>query len=248
MAVGSMRKWVGLWSLVGALTAGACGDDDTLKDSGTEKDSGEEEPDAAEDAGGTASDGGETDAGVQAVMCGGKTCMGHSVLGMITIEPGCAENVLGEEVCGLSSQLMLMGQEPKFLERNAPGAESPGCGEFFDAREAEPDGGVMDGGTKGNGRVDLTLVGRTVSLPGCCTKKGLCSADFANGKIPIAGVLIDLDTGFGCMDPEVLFREDAEEARNAACDPDTGELILAEDAGADAEVDAGADAQADDGG
>jgi hypothetical protein len=168
------------------------------------------------------------------------------------IEPGCAESALGEEVCGLSTQLTLMGQEPKFLERNAPGKESPSCGEFFDAREAEPDGGAVDGGTKGNGRVDLTLMGRIVTVPGCCTKKGLCSVDFAQGKIAIGGALIDLDTGFGCMDPVAAFREDTEEAQNVPCDPESGELMSATDAGADADAgavgDAGTDAELADGG
>jgi hypothetical protein len=234
-----------MWSRIvaAALFASACGDDDALpNDASVAEDGDAEDSGAPEDAGDPPMDGGKEDAAAQVVSCGGNTCAGHSILGMVMLEPGCAESALGAEVCGLSSQLLLMGEEPRFLEKNAPGAESTGCGAYLDGLEAEPDGGATDGGPKGNGRIDLTLVGRTVSLPGCCTKGGVCSGDFANGKTAVASVLIDLNAGFGCMDPALLLRGEAEEARSVPCNPDTG-AVLIPDAGGDAGApgDAGAD-------
>jgi hypothetical protein len=243
MVVGWLRNQIRSRIVAAALLAGACGDDDELpNDASVVDDEDAGDPGEPEDAGDPPMDAGQEDAAAQAVMCGGKTCAGHSILGMVTLDPGCAESALGAEVCGLSSSLLLMGNEPRFMEKNAPGAESTGCGEYLDRSEPEPDGGATDGGSKSNGRIDLTLVGRTVSLPGCCTKSGVCSGDFANGKTAVAGVLIDLNAGFGCMDPAILFRGAAAEVRSVPCNPDTG-AVLIEDAGGDAGAtgDAGTD-------
>lgn len=242
MVVGWLREQMWSWIVAAALLASACGDDDELPpDASVVDDADAGDIEAPEDAGDTPMDAGAEDAGAQAMMCGGKTCAGHSILGMVMLEPGCAESALGAEVCGLSSQLLLMGKEPRFLEKNAPGAESTGCGQYLDELEAEPDGGATDGGPKGNGRIDLTLVGRTVSLPGCCTKSGVCSGDFASGKTAVAGVLIDLNAGFGCMDPAILFGGEAEEARSVPCNPDTGAVLIERGPDGGATGDAGTD-------
>jgi hypothetical protein len=235
--------------MIAALCAAGCGDDDK-KASGS--DGAVAQPDASDDgkkdAGG---DDEEVDAGAVApkVLCGtpAKECSSHKTSLGVT-PAGCAENEGGDEVCGISSTAILMGAEPKFLEKDAPGVASPSCGAFYDGLEPTPDGGVADGGTKGNGRIDVavTLQGLDIALtyPGCCTAAGFCSGDGSKGKADLGGGPIDSNSGFGCMKSSIFFEALPEAVRQIPCDPKTGELKLppAADAGTDAGTDAGSDA------
>jgi hypothetical protein len=152
---------------------------------------------------------------------------------------------LDATVCGLSTDTILMGAEPKFLQKDAPGVASPACGAFYDGLEpdAGPDGGANP--TKGDGKVNTTVMvpvigSVAITYPGCCTKTGFCSTDTSMGTTALGAS----NGGYGCLDNKVAFRSIPVEAlRSIKCDPATGALI---DAGAG---DAGAgDAGASDAG
>jgi hypothetical protein len=265
MPVGSVGKWLVLGTLVAALGASGCKEEDEPPtdsggpgpvDSGTPTDSGAATDSGPKDSGTT------VDAAVDAgTKCGTPPmdCTGHTT-GLGPVAPGCAKNYQDAEVCGISSATLLMGMEPKFLEKNAPGVASPGCGAVVDMGEPTPDAGADAGqsdagSTKGNGKINTTLMaaGLTILLeyPGCCTKKGFCSGDGKLGKSSInqGSTWMDSDNGYGCMQSEIFFRT-TPAAAMIPCNPDTGALMLpdagASDSGAGDAGDSGAsDASAD---
>jgi hypothetical protein len=263
MPVGSVGKWLVLGTLVATLGAGGCKEDngdDTPTDSGTGG--------GADTGTGGGTDSGAADAGPKdsgaaadatmeaavAVMCGTPpvACTGHTT-GLGPVAPGCAHNYQDAEVCGISSATILMGAEPKFLEKNAPGVASTSCAMFYDSRETAPDGGVPDGGmaTMGNGLIDTVLMvsGLTISLqyPGCCTKAGFCSGDGKLGKASLAGgAYNDSDNGYGCMESSIFFRSLPVQAQKIPCDPVSG--VITQSASGDAGADAGASDAGADGG
>jgi hypothetical protein len=170
-----------------------------------------------------------------------KVCTAHAISGVGDLAAGCALNFADAEVCGISSQHVLMGAEPKFLEKNAKGVASPSCGAFYDALELVGDAGVRDGGAAGNGRIDkgvtvaLNGVPTTlrISYPGCCTERGFCSAD-GNKGMSEYGMS---QSGFGCMEsgsffrylPEVGAVSSAAEGlplRAIPCERDSGVIML----------------------
>jgi hypothetical protein len=251
--------------LVAALGASGCKEDDDNPPA----DSGGPGP---VDSGGGGSDAGAVDSGPKdsgpaadsaaeaavAVMCGTppKTCEPHTIPGLPVIAAGCATNAADAEVCGISSQNVLMGADPKFMEKDAPGVPSASCGALIDSNEPTPDGGVVDGGTKGNGMIDTTttILGTimvALRYPGCCTKDGFCSTDGMNGMSSVAGAAYNpSNNGYGCANPKYIFKAQGAAAQNIPCDPVTGALKLptgdggagdAGDAGDSGPSDAGAD-------
>ena len=262
MPVGSVGKWLVLGTLVATLGAGGCkeddGDDPTpdagggTPDSGGGggTDSGASDGGAKDSGGGGGDSGGAMDAGVK---CGSPAveCTGHTT-GLGPVAPGCAKNWEDAEVCGISSMTVLMGAEPKFLEKNAPGVPSESCAKFYDSQETIPDGGT-DSGTIGNGLINTTILNGAIMLqyPGCCTKLGFCSGDGKLGKSSTdRGVTWnDSDNGYGCMESIHFFRSLPPAAQKIPCDPTTGVIKLpASDAGTDAGSDGGSDAGASDAG
>ncbi|HEX6244940.1 MAG TPA: hypothetical protein VFZ61_28665 [Polyangiales bacterium] len=260
---------------MGALVFGSgCteGDDPKVPDAGDAgrvqeaEDAGEDEQEEL-DASAEPMDSGALDAAREAsatASCGTppKTCTAHVITSVGELAPGCALNYQDAEVCGISSQHVLMGEAPKFLEKNAKGVASPSCGAFYDALEGAADGGARDAGGAGNGRVDknvtVTLMGvpttLRISYPGCCTERGFCSADGNKGMSEYGASM----SGFGCMESSAFFRHlpavgaagsagAGHALRAIPCDPDSGVIALPDlDAGAADAGDSGAaDASAD---
>jgi len=134
-------------------------------------------------------------------------------------------NAQGAEVCGISSQSILMGADPKFLEKDAPGVPSASCAQFYDVRES------ADAGTAGNGLIDTVLMtsGLTINLryPGCCTAAGFCSGDTAQGEADLgSGAFMPSNAGYGCLESTVFFSTAPEAARRIPCNPATGVIAL----------------------
>jgi len=227
---------------------GCSDDDDDDGNSGGARDAGATDS-GARDA--STSDAGGGDAGSAAVVCGGQTCTPHSTaLGVSAA--GCATNAQGAEVCGISSQSILMGAEPKFLEKDAPGVASTSCAQFYDARESA-DGGV-DGGTtgSGNGLIDTVLMTSGLSIhlryPGCCTAAGFCSGNTAQGEADLgSGTFMPSNAGYGCLESTVFFSTAPEAARRIPCNPTTGAITLPGGGAGDGGVDGGADGGVDGG-
>ena len=259
MPVGSVGKWLVLGTLVAALGASGCKEDD----------GGEDDPvdSGRVDAGNTPTDSGNpttdagnptTDAGMDAggISCGQPpvACTGH-MTGLGPVAPGCARNYADAEVCGISSANVLAGADPKFLEKNAPGAPSPSCAAFVDSREQPlADGGVYpDGGGKGNGRIDsvrnISALTIYLNYPGCCTKRGFCSGFGTEGMAATAGTYAPSDNGYGCMESTIFFGPTSPAAM-IPCDPNSGMIMLPPpaDGGTDGGTDGGASDAGADGG
>jgi len=234
------------WLLAGALASNGvlgCGDDDD-GGSGGSRDSG------ASDGG--PQDGGTGDATVRdaaaPVVCGGETCTPHTTaLGVSAA--GCATNAQGAEVCGISSQSILMGAEPRFLEKDAPGVASQSCAQFYDTLEA-----TTDAGTSGNGLIDTVLMtsGLTVKLryPDCCTAAGFCSGDTSRGEADLGGgTYTQSNAGYGCLESSIFFGSAPAAVRRIPCNPTSGGIALDGGAGDGGAGDGGAgDGGAGDGG
>src|SRR5690606_2770278 len=104
-------------------------------------------------------------------------------------------------------------------------AGDAGVGDAGTGAVAAGDGGVTagDGGVAGG--LTFTVVGRTVTFPGCCRLnaegEGECGV--------LANEVLGQDLNFGCVPLSqfrALFESDAqlEEVRSSAlCDPETGE-------------------------
>jgi hypothetical protein len=261
--------------LVAALGAGGCKEDngdDTppAKDAGgggtTDAGGGGGTTDAgATDAGAKDSGSTATDAGSDAappVMCGGKACMAYSPNALVpAFPPGCAKSTADAEVCGLAGYGANAYPEagfPAFLEKDAPGKESPSCGAFLESKiEMVADGGQGDGGADAgamNGAIDTKRVimvsGMTIDValvyPGCCTPLGFCSGDTAKGTSVSTFGTNASNGGFGCLDPKVFLQAAPAALQQIKCDPTSGMIMLpsgdagASDAGAsDASADAG---------
>jgi hypothetical protein len=174
------------------------------------------------------------DAGPVTIMCGSLKCMEYSSSALLPpTAPGCAVDYNDAEACGLSTANILMGAEPKVLLKDAPGVPSAACAKFLDDREPTPDGGAPDGGTKGDGKINTTVTlpqigALTLSYPGCCTPKGLCSGDTGKGESMFGAS----NSGYGCMDPKVFFRS-VDGGVAIPCNPQDGGLVAppASDAG-----------------
>ena len=242
------------WGSCAALLFGACleGDDPMLED---KRDAGPADAAVRQDAQAPkedASEETELDAALvfdaarepsPTAHCGSPptVCTAHAISGVGELAAGCALNFADAEVCGVSSQHVLMGAEPKFLEKNAKGVASPSCGAFYDALEPVGDAGVRDGGAAGNGRIDKSVtvalngVPTTlrISYPGCCTERGFCSGD-GNKGMSEYGMS---QSGFGCMESGSFFRylPEVGAAGSAAeglplrlipCDRDSGVIML----------------------
>lgn len=245
------------WLLVGSAWLAAsgvgCGDGDDLiledaavsarddagrVDSGAGADSGVDEL----DAGGQDRDSGTAQDAARdtSVSCGSpaKVCTPHTIPSVGDIAAGCALDYQDAEVCGISSQHVLMGAEPKFLEKNAKGVASASCGAFYDSLELAADAGAAG---MGNGRIDkgvvVTIAGMPMTLrisyPGCCTEKGFCSADGNMGMSAYGAS----QSGFGCMESTSFFRYLPEVGaagtpgagyplRAIPCDPVSGTILL----------------------
>jgi hypothetical protein len=240
-----------LGTLVATLGAGGCKEDDTdepAKDAGnTPADSGGNggTDSGATDAGAKDSGGG-TDAAMDAappVMCGTPKmlCTEHKISDLLpATQPGCATNAADAEVCGISSTQVLMGGDPKFFEKNAPGKDSPSCGAFFDSVEPVSDAGVVDGGGKGNMAFDTntTILGTimvALKYPGCCTPNGYCSINGAMGMSSVTGgAYMPSNNGYGCVNPAFFFKNSAPALAAIPCDADSGMIKLpASDGGTD---------------
>jgi hypothetical protein len=265
MPVGSVGKWFVLGALVASLGAGGCKEEDEVDGSGNTDagpkvdagggggtDAGQTADAGPKDAGNatdSAVDSGPVDAGN--VMCGTLTCMPYSPSpGLVPpFAAGCTVDHQDAAVCGLSTASLLDGGEPKFLQKDAPGVASMPCGMFYDNLEPTPDGGAVDGGAKGDGKINTTvmLLGMTVTLtyPGCCTAKGFCSGDTSKGTTSLGTMS---NGGYGCMDNNVMFRTVPEAYRAIRCDTTSGNLVDAGAGGGDGGSDAGpSDAGADGG-
>lgn len=257
MSVGSVGKWLSMGLLVASLGAVGCGGDDDkeeVKDAGGTPDAGgDDEKDAGDeekDAGGGSMDAGTDSGGPAPVVCGGKTCAGHST-GASMFAAACALNYQDAEVCGLDAKDIFGADSgQRYQEAHAKGVASPTCGAFLDALDTLADGGLApaDAGTKGNGKQDryLTITGLPnavqLSTPGCCTPAGMCSGDTDNAEAILApgAAASPSNGGFGCMNGDAFLRAVPEAARRK-CDPTTGMIIIppASDAGTDAGADAG---------
>ncbi|MFM2417717.1 MAG: hypothetical protein RL385_2440 [Pseudomonadota bacterium] len=261
----SVRKALLASGLFAALVVVACGDDNddenaTTVDAGADDAGDTPSADAGKADASTSTDAGKTDAAAAApVMCGSPavTCTPHMIL-TGPVAAGCAKNEQDEEVCGISSANVLMGQEPLFLEKNAPGVDSKSCGAFYDSLETPAaDAGTDAGsGSIGNGKIDVAVkvAGMTyeLSYSGCCTSAGYCSGNGTTGTVLLAGSTIPSDNGYGCMKSQHFFTALPEVApagtpiaglklREVPCDPKTGEIKLPMPAVSDAGTgDAGA--------
>jgi len=252
--------------LVATLGVSGCkeddkGDDDGPTDAGSHDSGGGGGSDSGASDAGAKDSGPSADAGADAaasVTCGNPpvTCTGHTTA-LGPVAPGCARDYQDAEVCGISSANVLMGADPKFLQKNAPGAASDSCAAFYDSKESVPDGGYPDGGMvlMGNGKIDTTVMIGTLTIslqyPGCCTKAGFCSGEGSKGKAALAGASYsDSDNGYGCMESSIFFRNLPAQVQKIPCDPVTGMIMLpgSGDAGADAGSDAGASDAGADGG
>lgn len=267
MPVGSVGKWLVLGTLVAALGAGGCKEDD--EPTGT-PDAGGGTPDAGGGTDSGATDAGAKDSGPAAdagsdaappVVCGGKTCMGYSPSALVpNFPPGCAKSTSDAEVCGLAGYGANAYPEagfPAFLERDAPGAVSTSCGAFLESKiEMAVDAGAQgDGGADAgamNGMIDTKRVimvsGMTIDValiyPGCCTPLGFCSGDTGKGTSVSSFGTMASNGGFGCLDPKVFLQAAPAALQQIKCDPTSGMIMLPapSDAGSDAGPnDAGAD-------
>jgi hypothetical protein len=245
--------------LVASLGAVGCGGDDDEeggKDAGATPDAGGDEEDAGggaagggsdagKDAGGGSMDSGTDSGGPAAVVCGGKTCAGHST-GASMFPAACAFNYQDAEVCGLDAKDIFGADSgQRYQEAHAKGVASASCGAFLDALDTLADGGLApaDAGTKGNGKQDryLTITGLPnpvqLSTPGCCTPAGMCSGDTDNAEAILApgSAASPSNGGFGCMNGDAFLRAVPEAARRK-CDPTSGMIIIPPpaDAGTDA--------------
>ncbi len=260
MPVGSVGKLLVLGTLVAALGAGGCKEDEEeTPDTGLgNRDSGMVTPDAgggtdsgARDAG-PADTGPAVDSAAPPVTCGtpAKTCEAHEINPALPkVAAGCAKNAADAEVCGISSMSLLMGADPKFLEKDAPGVASASCGAFLDGVEPALDAGTIpDGGGKQNGVFDTqtTILGTIQVLlkyPGCCTPRGYCSVNGGQGMSSVmGGAYMPSNNGYGCVESTHMFRT-APPLQMVPCDPDSGMIMLpAGDGGSDGGAsDAGAD-------
>ena len=281
MSVGSVGKWLSMGLLVASLGAVGCGDDDenSTKDAGGgSKDSGTSDGGGTNDAGtsdgGGSDDGGSMDSGTPGNSCPDSpgsmnACCdidGKSTLceffqgGLGPVNAGCAKNPQGATVCGISSNILLNGAEPKFLEKNAPGAPSPSCAAFYDKLERKDDGGPGD--YVNNGFIDTERVIGAAALKlryqGCCTTNGFCTISGTDGGLQQAsGSYGPSDNGYGCLNPLIAFGRYPADAGPALgnlnlqqipCDMGTGVIKVnlgGGDAGTDAGTDAATDASAD---
>lgn len=212
--------------------AAACGDDDdddvTPDNDGGTKDSG---PGA--DSGPKADAG--VDAGPAVVMCGEMMCTPHMHPTLGVFAAGCVKNAAGADICGVSTDKVggVAAGYPAFVEKNAPGKDSPSCAAFIDSREP-------DGGTMGNGKIDTVVnvpgIGMIpVNYPGCCTAKGFCSGDVSMAS---AAGMPPSNGGFGCLESTIFFRSQPPAAQMIACDKVSG-VIGGGDAGMNNVADAG---------
>jgi hypothetical protein len=268
MPVGSVGKWLVLGTLVAALGAGGCKEDDgddgpsdtgtPTVDSGGGTDSGPADSGAPRDSG-------PADTGVDAappVMCGGKVCTTHQASPLLpAFAAGCATSAMDAEVCGLIGVAANAYPEagfPMFVEKDAPGIASPSCGAFLESKIEMPgDGGQADSGY-GNMQLDTK---RTIPLsatmnlevaliyPGCCTPLGFCSANTSMGTSVSSFGQMMSNGGFGCLDPKILLQAAPAALQQIPCDPATGMIkVPAGDAGADGGSDGGASDAGADGG
>lgn len=246
MPVGSVGKWLVLGTLVAALGASGCKEDDGDEgpaDTGTgTPDTGTGSPDTGtgggNDAGAGDSGTGPADSGTMQdanVMCGTLSCSPHTImLSGAVVAPGCTKNAFDAGVCGISTSTLggVDAGLPEFLEKGAPGVASTDCAEYIDLLEPVPDGGAADGGPRGNKLVDVTTNNFPISYPGCCTADGFCSADTNKGKL--MGTL-DVSGGYGCMTPAVFLARFLTDlpSRFVPCDPDSGMILPRGDGGTD---------------
>jgi hypothetical protein len=221
-----MKRLLMVMALAGLAVA--CSDDNdddgNTADTGVGKDGG---PDAGHADGGLdggKADGGSIDSAVATIMCGTKTCSGYSPSAALgTFAAACAKDLHDADVCGLSTAL-IGGVDAGYaavLEKDAPGAASASCGAFIDMNEP-------DGGAKGNGKIDTTLLIPALTstplpatYPGCCTPKGFCSGDVNMGTV--AGMMSN--GGFGCMDSKSFFRA-TPAASMIPCNPTSGMILI----------------------
>jgi hypothetical protein len=259
--------------LVATLGAGGCKEDDG--DDPTPDSGGGGTPDSG---GGGGTDSGAVDAGPKdsgggsdsaadtgpTATCGGKTCTGYSPSALVMpFPPGCATSALDAEVCGLAGYGANAYPEagfPAFLERDAPGKESPSCGAFLESKiEMAVDAGA-DAGDAGvmNGLIDTK---RTIPLnattnldvalvyPGCCTPLGFCTGDTGKGTSVSSFGTMASNGGYGCLDPKVFLQAAPAALQQVPCDYATGMIKApAGDAGTDAGTDSGASDAGADGG
>jgi len=243
----SVRKALLASGLFAALVVVACSDDnnndDPTVDSGPEDAGDAPINDAGKADAATPADAGKADAAAP-VMCGtpAVTCTPQMLL-TGSVAAGCAENEEGKEVCGISSANVLMGKEPLFLEKNAPGVDSPGCGAFYDKLETPAADAGTDAGssTAGNGKIDVSVTVGGMAYPltyaGCCTAAGYCSGNGTTGTVLLQGTSIPSDNGYGCMKSTHFFTAVPEmgpagtplaglKLREIPCDPKTGDIKL----------------------
>lgn len=280
MSVGSAGKWLAMGLLVAALGATGCKDDDGDDENGGPTDSGTQQDTGTgkQDAGGGGDDAGKTDSGaadagagcpdnpgLNNACCGADKmtlCTFHTLSNGAAVKAGCALSESDAEVCGISSENVLGpdGSVP-FMEKNAPGKESPSCGMFYDSLEMADAGGIP-----GNGRIDVArmISGIPVKLsyPGCCTPAGFCSIDGKMGTADIGTGPNPSDNGYGCMKSIYAFWRNPEfgpagtpiaglPLRKMPCDPTTGMIMIPGTdggAGTDGGTDAGTDGGASDAG
>src|SRR5262245_11198554 len=110
MPVGSVGKWLVLGTLVAALGAGGCKEDEEETPDTGPADTGAPVVDAGTDSGprdsGPADTGPAMDSAPPPVMCGtpAMTCTEHEINPALPkVAPGCAKNAADAEVCGISS-------------------------------------------------------------------------------------------------------------------------------------------------
>jgi hypothetical protein len=270
MPVGSVGKWLVLGTLVAALGAGGCkedeGDDEGPSDTGTPTaDSGGGQDSGPADSG--AKEAGPADTGVDAappVMCGGKVCMTHQASPLVpAFAAGCAKSAMDAEVCGLIATAANAYPEagfPMFIENNAPGVDSVSCGAFLESKIEMPGDAGADAGDSGYGNMQLDTkrsipLSATMNLdvaliyPGCCTPLGFCSANTSKGTSVSSFGQMMSNGGFGCLDPKILLQAAPVQLQQVPCDPQTGMIMVpASDAGTDGGSDASASDASDDGG
>jgi hypothetical protein len=150
-------------------------------------DDGAEATDAGGGTGGSGGDGGGTnantnggeDAGPDAevgLMCGmpAETCTGGLLLNSVPLDPCCADNMDGDEVCGIdASGIPGFGDvfaECQEKDRGVSSDEHPVCDLIL----------AQANGAKG---IAIEQAGISIKLAGCCTLEGFCGVDTNN--IPI---------------------------------------------------------------
>lgn len=281
MRVGLVRKWTVVAIIAAALGVIACKDDDADEvDSGGGVPGGGQDSgsvgggmDSGTDAGGAT---GGTDAGSDSgggmtygeagapcpnwdggpVSCGTQTCYWHKTT-LTCSNPGCITLDGGTSLCAIDTNTLggVDAGLPPLLPYDAPGVISAACGMVGDSFEPVPDGGIVDGGTKGNGFIDTnrTVMNIPIALryPGCCTQAGWCSGHTGMGMASAAGSpYAASNAGYGCLTHQIFYGSNPN-AVPTRCDPTTGELVEVDggSSGGDGGSDAGAgDSGASDGG